>query len=70
MALTTLSDLVLLELAERGAVPKTVNVTMARSAIRECSVEDLEDIRERLGRELVDRTEAWARENPLPPLER
>lgn len=56
--LTVLSDLVLLELAERGAVERNVNVTSARTHLRNQSIEELEAIRDRLGAELVDRFEA------------
>lgn len=55
--LTTLSYFALVELAERGAVPRTAETTMARQHIRDQDVETLLAIRERLSSELVSRFE-------------
>ena len=49
---TTLRDLVLLQLAERGAAPAGVDLTMAGSHVRGLSVEELADLRDRLGESL------------------
>ena len=51
---TTLRDLILLELDRRGAVPGGVALTMARTHVRSLSVEELTALRDRLGEELVD----------------
>ena len=47
--ITTLRDLVLLQLAERGVAPAGTELTGARSHIQQQSVEELNDLRDRLG---------------------